>query len=112
MNANPLSREHDALKVPEGFFQEPYTPVAGRVLSPSLNKRLQYCKFYLSADANVTWKDYAGNQITTFALKAGYQPFIVSEIIAVSAGTVLIIHDGIVWTQDVSARDMTFPFPR
>lgn len=110
MNANPITREHDKLFIPEGFYQEPYTPVAGRILSPSLNKRLQYCKFMLSADATVTWKDYAGNTVTSYPLKAGIQPFLVSEIISVSAGTVLIIHDGIVWTEDASARDMTAKF--
>lgn len=111
MTSNALSREHDKLFIPEGFYQEAYTPAAGRITSTALGgKKLQYCKFMLSADATVTWKDHAGNQVTAFALKAGYQPFLVSEIISVSAGTVLIIHDGIVATTDASVRDMTSAF--
>ena len=103
-----VRRQHDSLVIPEGFFQEPYTPASGRITSPSLNKRLQYCKFALSEDANVTWKDSYGNEITEFPLSKGPQPFIVSEISAVSAGSVIIIHDGLEYITD---RSMTAPTP-
>jgi hypothetical protein len=112
MKANSITREPNELKVPEGFYVEPYTPIAGRIKSPSLNKFLQYAKFILSADANVTFRDHAGNLNTAMALKAGPQIFLASEITAVSAGTVTIVHDGLIWSCDPGAKDMTIDFPR
>lgn len=109
MNGNPLFRQPDALSIPEGAIQEPYTPVAGRIISPSTGKKLAYVKMYLQASASVTWKDLGGNQIT-FTLQAGPQPFIVTEISA--AGTsIMIIHNNIIWSQDSSVRDMTATLP-
>lgn len=110
MQTNPYKREHDALFVPEGFFTEPYTPAVGRVTSPSLGKKIQYCKMILSADANVTYRDYAGNLVSAFPFKAGPQPFLVSEISVVSTGSVLIVHDGVIYVDDSSVRDMTAAF--
>lgn len=87
------------LYVPEGKYQEAYTPAAGRITSTKLgNKELAYAKFMISADANVSWVDAEGSTaISTFPLKAGIPyPFLVSKITAVSGGaTVIIIHDGI-----------------
>jgi hypothetical protein len=79
-----------------GVFCEVYTPAAGRIVSPSLAKKLEYAKFILTQDANVSFKDAQGNAATTIALLKGRHDFLVSEISAVSAGSVLIIHDGIV----------------
>jgi hypothetical protein len=110
MKANPNSRNPDQLIIPEGFFREPYTPAVGRIKSPSLNKYLQYAKIILSEDANVTYRDYAGNQ-NTEAMKAGAQPTVFSEVSVVSAGTVTIVHDGLIWSCDPGAKDMTFDFP-
>lgn len=113
MNINPkLNREYDAIQVGEGFFQEPYTPTAGRITSAAHGgKKLQWAKMLLSADANVTWRDYAGNLVTAFALTKGLQDFLVSEIITVSTGSVLIVHNGLLWTADESVKDMTINFP-
>jgi hypothetical protein len=86
------------LYVPEGKFQEAYTPGAGRITSAKLgNKELAYAKFMISEDANVSWQDMEGSTaILTFPLKGGIPyPFLVSKITAVSAGTVIIFHDGI-----------------
>lgn len=78
-----------------GTFFEPYTPVAGRVKSPSLNKELEYCNFYLSADANVTFVDYAGNAVSAYPLLKGRHNILVREISVVSAGIVSLVHDGV-----------------
>lgn len=94
MKSNNLLRQRNALIIPEGFYQEPYTPIVGRIVSPVLNKKLKYAKMILSADADVTFRDAMGNAVSTFALSKGPQPFLVSEISAVSAGSVLIVHDG------------------
>lgn len=110
MKANPFTRNPDQLLIPEGIYRELYTPIAGRIKSPSLNKYLQFAKIALSADATVVYKDHAGNQ-TTEALKAGPQSSLFSEVISVSVGTVTIIHDGIIWSCDPSAKDMTIDFP-
>jgi hypothetical protein len=86
-----------------GYFQEPYTPIVGRVRSASLAQanggiapKLEACWFILSAAANVTFKDYAGNQVTAFGLPQGIYPFPVQEISVVSTGSVLIVHDGLI----------------
>lgn len=83
--------------IPEGRYQEPYTPAAGRITSTALSGvTLKYAKFMVSEDSNVTWKDLNGNTVTAFPCKGGIPyPFLVSVISASSAGTVLIIHDGI-----------------
>jgi len=110
MTANPYSKPHDEIIVPEGRYFELYTPAAGRIKSPATTKYLQFVKFYLPADSTMTFKDYAGTQSTTVSLKAGYHPFLVQEI-TVCSGSVYIIHDGLVWTQDSTAKDMTSKFP-
>lgn len=107
MQERSITRNSDSFIIPEGFFFELYTPASGRILSPSLNKRLQLAKMFITADANVTFKDAAGTASATVPLKAGFQPFLVSEISVVSTGSVYIIHDGIIWSQDSSVRDMT-----
>lgn len=85
-----------------GAFQEPYTPTIGRITSASLASsnqgvapKLECAKFILSASANVTFVDYAGNVVSTFALPQGLYNFPVKEIRVVSSGTVLIVHDGL-----------------
>lgn len=95
MKSQTPNRQHDSLIVPEGFYVETYTPAAGKIKSPLLNKYLKYAKIILSEDANVTFKSTYGNSISAFPLAKGSHPFLVSEVSVVSAGTVLIIHDGI-----------------
>ena len=112
MNVNPkIQRDIDQIHVPEGYYFEAYTPATGRISSTSLGKKLQYAKMYLSQDANVTFRDYAGNAVVAFPLKAGAQPFLVTEVSVVSAGSVALIHDGRTWNQESDARDMTISFP-
>lgn len=107
---NRVKRDPDQLTIPEGRYQELYSPAPGRITSTALNgKKLKYAKMILSEDANVTWKDAKTNQVTTFPLAKGGQFFLVSEIIAVSAGTVLIVHDGEVESSDTSEPDFTGP---
>jgi hypothetical protein len=114
MQVNPVNqRDQDALKVPEGRYFEPYTPAVGRISSTSLGgKKLQYAKMYLSADANVTFRDEAGNAIVAFPLLKGPQPFLVTEVSVVSAGSVALMHDGQVWSNDTSLKDMTSDYVR
>lgn len=88
-------RQADTLVIPEGFYQELYTPSVGKITSPGLGIVLEYVKIYLTADSTVTWKDMGGNITTLFSLKAGTQPFLIKELHAVTTGSVLIIHDGI-----------------
>ncbi len=93
-DTNPR-RSPEGLIIPEGFFFEVYAPKAGRIYSTVLNKFLRYAKICLSADADVTFKDVRGNQVNAFSLSKGEHSFLVTEIIAVSTGTIAIIHDGI-----------------
>lgn len=88
------NREKDELSIPEGFYFEPYTPTAGRIVSPSMGVPIEFAKMYLSEDADVTFKDYAGNLVTDFPLSKGGHSFLVREIISVSTGTVAIVHNG------------------
>lgn len=83
-----------ALYIPEGRYQESYTPAATRVTSTVLGgKQLRYVKFMIESDGAVTWKDLSGNEITR-DLKGGIPyPFLVS-VISASASDVTIIHDG------------------
>jgi hypothetical protein len=110
--SNPVhKREHDSLAIPEGWFVELYVPAAGRITSTELGgKKLAYAKMILSEDANVTFKSASGGQVTAFPLSKGPVPFLVSEISVVSAGTVLIAHNGLVHQSDSSLRGMTDAF--
>jgi hypothetical protein len=101
MRSTSPKKAHDEMVIPEGRFKEAYTPVANRkILSPALNKYLKYAKFQLSADATVTYRTLGGALVTAEALTAasGTQPYLVSEIHSVSAGTCYIVHDGIIET--------------
>lgn len=81
---------------PYGKWVELYTPVVGRVSSPSKqNMPLEFARMLLTADANVTFRDYAGILCSAVPLKQGEHFFPVTEISVVSAGSVYIIHDGI-----------------
>lgn len=108
MKSTAPIRDHDEVKIPNGKFFEAYTVTPGRITSPSLKandgtaRRLQYARVQLTADANLTFKDWAGNQVTALPLKGGVEyHFLVTEITVVSAGAVYIIHDGeIDLTQD------------
>lgn len=85
------------IQMPEGWLQEAYTPAATRITSNRIGTAvpLKWAKFMLSADANVTWRDTSGGQVVAFPLKGGVPyPMLVTEISAVSAGTVIIMHDG------------------
>jgi hypothetical protein len=90
----------EPLRVPEGWYQEAYTPGPNRITSTKLSGlELAYAKFMLSEDADVSWVDAKDSTaISTFPLKGGIPyPFLVSKITAVSGGTVIIIHDGILY---------------
>lgn len=78
-----------------GTYCESYTPVAGRIISPSLAKKIEYAKFILLADSTVSFKDSMGNSVAGATLLKGKQDFLVSEISA-STAALLIIHDGVV----------------
>lgn len=93
MNKVP-KRAKDAIRIPEGVYFEVYVPKSGTLISPSSNKRIKYAKFYLSADANVSFKDVNGRSVNGFPLSKGRHDFLVTEISSVSAGTVAIVHDG------------------
>lgn len=92
----PRSRQKKAVLM-EGKFTEAYTPKSGRISSPSLYKELRWAKMLLTADADVTYKDESGIS-KTVSLSKGEHPFFVTEISAVSTGTVYIIHDGVLHT--------------
>mgnify|MGYP007106206461 CR=1 FL=1 len=106
MNASTSKRKHDGLTIPEGFFFEVYTPAAGPIVSPGLGIALEYAKVQLSADANLTFVNLAGQTVTAFPLAKGSHPFLVREIIAVSTGSVAILHDGVPKT---TTKDFTGP---
>lgn len=84
-----------------GGIIEAYTPANGRITSVAANNKgqgspvkIQGAMFILSTAANVTFVDYSGNLTTAFPCAQGLFPYVVREIRAVSAGTVLIVHDG------------------
>jgi hypothetical protein len=79
--------------IAEGEYQETYTPAAGRIKSPSLNRVLKRCKMMPAGDGSVTWKDHHGNANTATLVGGIVYPFYVSEISAAAAG-VIIVHDG------------------
>lgn len=83
-----------ALYIPEGLYNEAYTPAPGPVVSPKLGKIIPIFKIHLSDDCNVTGKSAAGNTVTSQAHKAGPCPYLWSQITSVSSGSVWIIHDG------------------
>lgn len=103
MKSKAPVRDHDEVKIPNGRYFEPYTPIAGQIISPVLGKKLAWAKMHLSVASTVTFKDGAGNQVTLFPLQAGKQDFLVTEITAVTAGVVAIVHDGeLELTQDLA----------
>lgn len=95
MKARNRKRQHDGLFIPEGYFAELYTPTVGPVVSPSSGDTLEFVKMILSEDANVTFRNCAGVIVSAFPLAKGPVPFLVKEIHTISAGTVLIVHDGV-----------------
>lgn len=107
MKSKNPTRDQDQLIIPEGYYVEPYTPATGQIVSSALSKKLKYAKMVLSEDANVTFKSAKGNQVTAFPLSKGPQSFLVSEISVVSAGSVLIVHDGIIDTGDDNSDNFT-----
>jgi len=98
MKSLNIRKQHDTLAIPEGRFKEDYTPQVGRIISPQLGKHLKYAKIYLSEDANVTYRSVGGSLITAEPLAKGAHAFLVIEVIAVSSGTVRILHDGVIDT--------------
>lgn len=99
MKSNSFTKNNNALSIPEGRFKEAYTPVANRkILSPGLNKYLKYAKFQLSAAATITYRTSGGSLVTEAMTSTEPQPFLVSEIHSVSAGTCYILHDGVIET--------------
>lgn len=90
-----LKQRGDQINIPEGYFFELYTPGAGRIVSPSLERQLKFAKMYLHADANVTFKDAAGNQSNNVPISKGSCHWLVSEIIDTGEVAVSIIHDGV-----------------
>lgn len=89
-----MNLQHDTNLV-KGKYFEIYTPAAGPIVSPGLGKRLEYAQVYLSADADLTFVNMAGQVVTTYPLSKGRHYFLVKSITAVSTGTVAIVHDGV-----------------
>lgn len=89
-----MNLQHDTNLV-KGKYFEVYIPAAGPVVSPGLGKTLEYVQIHLSADANVTFVNMAGQAVSTYPLSKGRHYFLVKEISAVSTGTLAIIHDGV-----------------
>ncbi len=91
-------------------ISKPTPPAAGRITSGILKaadgtpRKLQYARIMVSANSNVTFKDYGGSISATVPLLAGVEyHFLVTEVTAASAGTVYLIHDGeIDETQDLA----------
>lgn len=95
---NPRSQSE--VKIPNGSYFEPYTPVAGPIISPALNKKLRYACFYLSADAAVTFKDGKGNAVAAYPFSKGRHDILVTEVTVVSAGILALVHDGQIMTTE------------
>lgn len=95
MKRKSLKRQHDSLIIPEGIYAEEYTPVTGKIQSPGLGIYLEYVKFRLSDDADVTFVNLAGQLISAYPCAKGDHPFLVREIRIVSTGRCLILHDGV-----------------
>lgn len=106
MKARASKRQHDKFFIPEGYFAEPYEPVAGPVVSPSSGDELEFVKIILSEDANVTFRNCAGVVVDAFPLAKGAVPFLVKEVHSVSAGDVLIVHDGV---RTTTAQELNTP---
>lgn len=88
-----------------GGIIEPYTPAVGRIRSAALavngvSPKIQCAKFILSAASTVTFVSYGGALVTLFALPAGLFDFPVREIRVVTTGSVLIVHDGQLCTDE------------
>ncbi len=85
----------------DGSFIEAYTPVVGRITTTKVSPQgvaqfLEGAKFIITADANVTFRDYAGNAVVAMPWKAGVIfPCTVTEISVLSTGSLYIIHDGV-----------------
>lgn len=97
-----MVNNHADLKIPEGIYQETYTPVAGRIKSAVLSNPtnnnafyLRYAKMILSADATCSWVDAMGNPVNGFALSKGPQPFLIRELSTTGGIAVVIVHDGL-----------------
>jgi hypothetical protein len=80
---------------------EQYTPASGRIKSANLKNSsgaaliLARARFMVTSNANITFKDYTGGPSVVLAVLAGVEyQFAVSEISALSAGNVFILHDG------------------
>ena len=84
-----------------GNIIEQYTPAAGRIKSSGLKNSsgaaliLARARFMVTQAANITIRDYTGGPSIVMAVLAGVEyQFAVSEISALSAGNVFILHDG------------------
>lgn len=94
MLSKSAKRQHDSIAIPEGLYIEPYTPVAGPIISPSLNQVVAYVKIHATDEGTITGKDSRGNLISDFPIAKGSNVYLFSEIH--SASTVIwIIHDGV-----------------
>lgn len=106
MKARARKRQHDKFFIPEGYFAEPYTPVVGPVVSPSSGDVLEFVKIILSEDATVTFRNCAGVIVSNYPLQKGAVPFLIKEVHSVSAGNVLIVHDGV---RTTTAQELNTP---
>ncbi len=107
MKSKSALRQIDELKIPEGFYVEPYTPKIGRITSASLGKELSIAKLHLNADATITGKDSMGNDFSGMACNKGQLPFPVTEISSTGGVSCYILHDGVVYR--TLTEDMTAP---
>jgi hypothetical protein len=75
-------------------FVEAYTPSSNQIVSPFLNKPLEYAFFQTSVDCDITVRCYGGNT-QTITVKGGTPyPIAVTRITAISTGVVYILHNG------------------
>lgn len=101
-------RQMDALKIPEGFYVESYTPKIGRITSSALsNRHLLLAKLHINADATITGKDAMGNDFSGMACSKGEVPFLLSEVSSTGGVACFIIHDGVL--HRTISEDMTAP---
>lgn len=108
MKSKAALRQIDALKIPEGFYVEPYTPKVGRITSASLGgKELAIAKLHINAEATITGKDSMGNDFSAIACNKGELFFPVSEVSSTGGVTCFIIHDGVLYR--TVTEDMTAP---
>lgn len=99
MRSTSPKRQHDEMTIPEGRFKEAYTPVANsKILSPTLNKYIKFAKFQVTAASTVVYRTPGGSLVSEDVVSTEPQSFLVSEIHSSSAGTLYILHDGILET--------------